>query len=367
MTGPADEPRTLVMTQRGLRPQVARCVGYELEDVIASHSRSQWATLAYTPLGRMPEVAVNRANKRFRAASRLPAPLAPQRVDGEVDVAVAVMQLPADVVTLRSVREWRARSHRAVCFIEEMWAVELDRWRGHQALFEQFDHVFLGSWGTVEPLGELLDTPVSYLPYAVDALRFAPTDLDQPRFIDVCNVGRRSQVTHEALTALARERGIFYYHDTFSPGPYRDITEHRELLARILRASDVAITNRGIGARPRETGGQLELGFRYFEASAAGALMVGEHPPIPVLHELFDWPDAVIDAPFDAPRIVDLLDELAADPDRVAAARHHNVTNALRRHDHIHRWQTMLDAVGVASGGRVGERLARLDAAAASL
>ncbi|MDH3704738.1 MAG: glycosyltransferase [Acidimicrobiia bacterium] len=363
-TDDAPEPRTLVITQRGFRPQVSRCVGYELEDVIAAHSRSQWATLAHTPLGRMPEVAVNRLNKRFRVAARLPAPLVPQEVEGEVDVAVAVMQLPADVVTVNSVRDWRARSHRAVCFVEEMWAAELDRWQGHQALLEQFDHVFLGSWGTVEPLGELLDTPVSYLPYSVDTLRFAPTDLGAPRFIDVCNIGRHSAVTHEALVRLARERGIFYYHDTFTPGPCSDITEHREQLARLLRATDVAITNRGIGARPHETGGQLELGFRYFEASAAGALMVGEHPPIPVVDELFDWPDAVIDASFDAPTIARLLDELAADPERVASVRRNSVINALGRHDHIHRWQTMLDAVGFASGACVHERLSHLDAAA---
>ncbi|MGI9603341.1 MAG: hypothetical protein ACR2QE_15755 [Acidimicrobiales bacterium] len=360
----ATEPSVLVITQRGMRPQVSRCVGYEFEDVIVDHSRAEWATLSRTKLGRPPEVLLNRLNKRSRAAARLPVPLTPVHPAGEYDVAVAVMQLPSDVVTLDSVRGWRSRSTRAVCFIEEMWAVELDAWRGHQTLLDQFDHVFVGAWDTVEPLAARLSTPVSYLPYGVDALRFAPHTLDTERWIDVCNIGRRSSVTHDALCAWATTNDRFYYHDTFTPGPFKSVVEHRELLGRLLRATNVAITNRGIGARPGETGGQVELAFRYFEASAAGALMVGEHPPIPPVHDLFDWPDAVIDAPFDDPEMGAFVDSLAAEPDRVASARLANVVNGLRRHDHIHRWRTMLDAVGVPSGGRVADRVDRLDARA---
>jgi len=367
VTTGSTEPSVLVITQRGLRPQLSRCVGYELENVIAAHSDAEWAVLAHTRLGRPPEIVVNRLNRRYRSAARLPAPLVRQRPRGSYDLAVAVMQLPSDVVTIDSVRGWRSRSDRAVCFIEEMWAVELDRWRGHQALLERFDHVFVGSWATVAPLGDLLDTPVSYLPYGVDALRFAPRTLDGPRWIDVCNIGRRSPVTHRALRERANRADRFYYHDTFSPGPVKDVAEHRELLGRLLRATNVAITNRGIGARPQETGGQAELAFRYFEASAAGALMVGEPPSIPPVEELFDWPDAIIEAPFDAPDIGDLLDQLAADVDRVATARRLNVTNGLTRHDHIHRWLTMLAAVGVTSGDQVAGRLADLRDRADSL
>lgn len=361
------EPSVLLVTQRRLRPQVARCVGYEMESVIADHTIASWAELAPGRLGRPAEVALNRLNRRFRRAARLPAPLTALRPTGEFDVTVAVMQLPSDVVTLSSVRHWRERSARAVCFIEEMWANELDRWKGHLSLLEQFDHVFVGSWGTVEPLRELIDAPVSYLPYSVDTLRFAPHDIESPRWIDVTNIGRRSPITHHALTERARRSGLFYYHDTFTPGPYYQVDEHRELLARLMRATNVAITNRGIGARAHETGGQRELGFRYFEACAAGALMVGQPPPIPVVGELFGWPDGIIEAPFDAPDIGVLLDELAADPERVAKARRANVVGALRGHDHIHRWRTMLDAVGLPSGDRVADRIGRLDARAGQL
>ncbi len=357
---PEDGPSVLLASQRLLRPKVSRCVAYEFERLIASMSRVDWAVLRHGVLGHFPEVAVNRLNKRFTAAAGLKPVMPTIEPAGSYDLMCAVVQIPSDIVALNAIKDWRERCDKAVLFVEEMWASELDKWKGHIEQMNRFDHVFVAAWGTVEALAERVDVPVSYLPYGVDSLEFAPADVSAQRFIDVCNIGRRSEVTHRALLEWANHTDRFYYYDSFSPGDFYGVEEHRAQLARLMRASNVAITNRGIGARAHETGGQEELGFRFFEAAAAGALMVGSPPETPVVAKLFDWEDAIIPVAFDAPMIADLIEELDAQPDRVLAARRRNVSNALLRHDHVHRWEAMLEAVDIEPGAAADARKATL-------
>src|SRR3989442_4159287 len=81
-------------------------------------------------------------------------------------------------------------------------------------MLAEFDQIFLGVQHPVGEVGRIVGWPCSYLPLAVDVLRFSPLPKPPPRSIDVCNIGRRSPVTHEALLRLARDRRIFYYYDT---------------------------------------------------------------------------------------------------------------------------------------------------------
>ncbi|NNE73861.1 MAG: glycosyltransferase family 1 protein [Acidimicrobiales bacterium] len=352
-------PRVVLLSQRHIRPWVSRLLGYEFERVIGELTDPFWAVPEQPRVGRMPEVLVNRLNKRLKVASSLKAPF--PRIDiPDADLLVAVMQLPADLTTLAALPGWRSRCTKAVVYIEEMWSVELDKWKGHLALLDQFDHVFLGSQGTVAELAARIDTPVSYLPYGVDTTVFAPADPRRDRPIAVTNIGRRSPVTHQALLDWAAAGDHFYYHDTFSPGPFHDAEEHRRLLANIMQRTQVAIANRGIGVRPHETGYQEEVGFRFFEAAAGGALLVGQPPNSGAAHELFDWEDALIEVDFAEPDIGAMLDELLADPDRITAAHVRNRRYAIERHDHLHRFQAMCDAAGVDAGPLAAARRAVL-------
>ena len=355
----ADQPRVLVLSQRDLRPRVSRCVGYEFEGLVAKLSDTEWAVPHQSPAGFLPEVAVNRMNKRFRSAAVLKAPFPRLEPGDGFDVMLATMQLPSDLTTLAAVPNWRKRTQKAVCYIEEMWAVELDRWQGHIKLLDQFDHVFLGSLGTVDALQARLKTKVSYLPFGVDALRFmAPPGA--PRWIDVMNIGRRSPITHRALLDWADTSERLYYYDSFTPGDFYDVAQHRRLLAGLMKRTKIAITNRGIGARPFETGGQEELAFRYFEAAAAGAVLLGSPPNTGVTSTIFGWEDALIEAPFDAPMMGEFVGDLLSQSDRVAAISARNTRESLLRHDHVYRWETMLKAVEVKPGDLVEQRKATL-------
>ena len=88
---------------------------------------------------------------------------------------------------------------------------------------------------------------------------------------------------------------------------------------------------------------------RFFEGAAAGAIMIGEPPRSGKYLELFDWPDAVVRTPFDAPHIGETIAELEADPERCVRIRRNNMVNALLRHDCAHRYHQILNDAGIAA------------------
>lgn len=75
--------------------------------------------------------------------------------------------------------------------------------------------------------------------------------------------------------------------------------------------------------------------------------MIGEPPDVPSFHEHFDWPDAVIPLPYGSSDAADLLADLDRDPNRLERASRDNLTNALRRHDWLHRWRRVLETIGL--------------------
>ena len=110
-------------------------------------------------------------------------------------------------------------------------------------LLSGFDHIFLGLRDCVDEVARITGRPCSYLPLASDVLRFAPRESDQPRPIEVCNIGRRSQVTHHALLEDSARRGSFYYYDTVAASGtdlkqrtfrVESPREHRTMLAPLL-------------------------------------------------------------------------------------------------------------------------------------
>ncbi len=356
---PVTNPRVVVFSQRGLRPKVSRCSGFEFEDVLASVTNAQIVSPTHNRFTPLAEPLINRLNKRFVLGAKVDAPFGCATISAQHDILFALFQLPSDLVALSALRD-SDRFAKKICFIEEMWAADLDRWKGHIERLNEFDHVFLASAGTVSALQQRLTTPVSFLPFGVDALKFGPRDADKPRPIDVNNIGRRSAVTHLALREWARSTGRMYYFDTFTPGYVYDFREHRELLATVNQASKYVITNRGIGANPERTNWQAELSFKYFEVVASGGIIVGEPPTMPEFEKLFDWEDASVDVPFDCADIGDVLEELDADPARVARARKLNLRAGYERHDGLYRVEEMFEAVGVSLGDKAAERRAEL-------
>jgi hypothetical protein len=92
--------------------------------------------------------------------------------------------------------------------------------------------------------------------------------------------------------------------------------------------------------------------------------MLGEPPDTEDFRNQFDWPDAVVRVPFDAPRISDVIEELDADPERCERVRRDSVVHALRKHDWAYRLLRILDAAAIPTPEALLRREAQLRSAA---
>ena len=374
MRVPRQTPDVLLLSLRKVEDVVAYCAQYEFEDVISSVMDAETAipeTLHTVELSRKAYKLLRYLSGSRELAGAVVRPLAPRDRHGEYDLFLPVFSHPHQLFALSCVPDWRKRCRKAVCFVVEAWAELLPGYL--LELLSEFDHVFIAAQHVIGTVSKLIGRPCTYMPQGVDALRFCPWPDPPVRSIDVCNIGRRSPVTHGKLLERARQGGFFYYYDTIKPAA-KEVTfhvssgpEHRLLLASLLKRSRYFIANRARANQPELTRGRDEIAGRFFEGAAAGTIMLGDPPSIEEFRSRFDWPDAVVPMPFDAPGVLDRIEELEADPGRQERIRKENVANALLRHDWVHRLRTMLEAVEVAPPPRMLAREARLASLAAEV
>jgi glycosyltransferase involved in cell wall biosynthesis len=276
-----------------------------------------------------------------------------------------------ELYTLATIPNWRKRCRYAACFVSEVWLHLPPRYLLEQ--LADFDHVFLGNYHCVDDVARIIGRPCSYLPPAVDVLRFSPAPQFPTRLIDVYNIGRRSQVTHQGLMRAARARKIFYSYDTVAASGVdrkqrtfrvQDASEHRMLLANMLQHTRYIFGNRARVDEPEYTRGRDEMSGRFYEGAAAGAVMIGEAPRLEAFAQQFDWPDAVIHVPFDSPDIMQILARLDAEPERLASVRHNNIVHAALQHDWLYRLESVFGTFHLAPAPAMLLRQERLQALA---
>ncbi|HUM09621.1 MAG TPA: glycosyltransferase [Myxococcaceae bacterium] len=360
----------LQLSMRRVHDLVAFCAPYEFEDVVASvtgadrieitnYPAIEWARRAYK-LGR--KALRSRALAR-RLVPRLPVP----RLDREYELFFPVFNHPFELFALAAVPDWRARCKRAVCLVSEIWIQELPEYLIE--LLAEFDQLFIALQHPAAEVARIVGKPCTYLPLAADVCRFSPHPNPAPRSIDVCNLGRRSAVTHAALLELARERRIFYFHDTVkASGPRgKQMTfhvgnpaEHRQFLASVLRRSRYYLAYRSRVNEPEQTEGREEISGRFYEGAAAGAVLLGEPPRSEEFGRQFDWPEAVVRLPFDSPDVGDFLARLDREPERLEQIARTNARQAALRHDWLHRLEQVFAAVGLAPTEGMRARRERL-------
>lgn len=372
---PGQGGSVLLLSLRRIADVVAFCLQYEFEDVVAEVTGADRIDAGEREILEQSRRAYKLA--RFATQSRrLAWACAPRpstvKLDRDYELFFPVFNHAHELFALATIPDWRRRCRVAACFVNEVWAHALPGYL--LELLAEFDHVFLGVRHGVDQVARIIGRPCSYLPLAADVLRFAPYPELPPRAIEVCNIGRRSAVTHQALLGRARVRPILYYYDTIAAsgafGKQRtfrvdDAAEHRLLLASLLKRSRYFFAHRGRVNEPEFTQGQDEISGRFYEGAAAGTVMLGEPPRTEEFQEQFDWSDAVIRIPFDAPDIDRVLDQLDQDPARLARIRRDNVANAALRHDWVHRLRSVFDTLGIPPTGAMLDRERRLQGLAA--
>jgi hypothetical protein len=345
----------LLLSQRRIADLVAYCVAYEFEDAFAavtSAERIDATDLPALEFSRRAYKLVHLASGPRLARRLAPYPRNKVILERDYELFFPVFSHTYELYSLALIPNWRQRCRKAACFITEVWSERLPRYLVE--LLSDFDHIFVGSFFSTNDVARITGRPCSYLPLAADVLRFAPDSVHQPRPIDVCNIGRRSPVTHQALLEDSERRRSFYYFDTQAAGGaglkqrtfhVDNPVEHRVMLAKILKHSCYYVANRSYVNQPDFTAGRDEISGRFYEGAAAGTVMIGEAPRTSEFKRQFDWPDAVIHMPFDSPDITHILADLNADDHRLRIARINNIREAALRHDWLHRIQVVFNTL----------------------
>ena len=364
--------QVLLLSQRRISDLVAFCLAYEFEDTfqaVTGAARIDATDLPSLEFSRRIYKLARAATGSPRTALRLaPPPRGRVPLEHDYELFFPIFSNAFELYSLATLPNWRQRCRKAACFITEVWTDQLPEYL--LELLSGFDHIFLGLQHCVDDVARITGRPCSHLPLATDVLRFAPARPDQPRPIEVCNIGRRSPVTHRALLADAGRRDSFYYYDTVAASgsdlkqrTFRvdNAAEHRLMLATILKHSRYFIANRSHVNNPEFTAGRDEISARFYEGVAAGTAMIGEAPRTEAFQRQFDWPDAVIHLPFDSPDVADILADLNRDPARLQTVRERNVAEAARRHDWLHRIRIVFDVLGLTSTDAMHARAERLE------
>lgn len=364
---PSGNARVLIVSQRDARVGLAQALQFEFEDEVR---RLDAADLVSPVRSEFPSRISRRAGEVIEVVSpQLSEALAGGRpsVRGPYDLAVVVAGGLADLQFVWPL-SWIFRSARAtVCVIDELWREGLAARRGELRLLGRFDHVFAGTAGSVDAVSDLTGRPSSYLPPSVDALALCPFPDPAQRVIDVYSMGRRAPETHAALLEVTDRRRWFYLYDTISGGRAPDFRMHRRHLRDVLVRSRYFLAYPGKRDSQAETAGQEEIGYRYFEGAAAGAVLVGEAPRGPWFERLFDWEDAIVPLPYGCADPAAVAAALDLAPEREARIRAASVAGALRRHDHLHRWAEVLRRAGLPETPAMADRRRALETLACSL
>jgi spore maturation protein CgeB len=340
------KPRVLIFSLRNIFGKALfRCPHFEFEDLICEIDSAELLAPKIDPSSRRSSFAT-------RLAYHAPVVLNPgiQSISAkrQYDILFTICGYPQDLIMFNAVsNDLKDICRTSVCLLDELWINEMVKHRHFLRILAKFDVVMLYYSQTVKPLSEIIERKCIFLPPGVDATLFCPHPNSPERVIDVYSIGRRSEITHRRLLDMVRESGLFYLHDSMGGSQAINSREHRALFANVAKRSRFFIVNPGKIDEPNLRGGQMEIGNRYFEGAASGAIMIGERPDNEVFEEWFDWPDAVTRLPYDSRDVDVVIKDLDADPERQDRIRRTGMIQALMRYDWVYRWEAILSAVGL--------------------
>jgi hypothetical protein len=339
------KPRVLIFSLRNIfGKELFRCPHFEFEDIICEIDSADLLAPKVDP-------SSTRSSFATRLGFHAPVLLNPgiQRVSAKkhYDIFFTMCGHPQDLIMFNAISNVTDNCAISVCLLDELWVKEIAHRRYFLPILAKFDVVMLYYSQTVKPLSETIGRPCAFLPPGVDAISFCPYPNPPKRVIDVCSIGRRSEITHQRLLRMVRESGLFYLHDSIAGIQAINSKEHRSLFANCAKRSRYFIVNPGLIDRPEKRGNQIEIGNRYFEGAASGAIMVGERPSNEAFETLFDWPEAMTQLPYDSCDIDLVIKDLDGDPERQDRIRRTGVVQALKRHDWVYRWEAILKTVGL--------------------
>ncbi len=358
------EPRILVVSMRGFHSEAFRSAEYEFEDVISTFDYADLLSPVYLSglKSKVIKKVANYAGLALGQSKLLHSGCQESFIDKEYDLLFFICQHFWDITCINAIKGWREKCKKAVLWIDEIWAKEIENYKTALCLnlAKNFDYIFTTQSQSVDAINQLVKRPCYTLPYAVDAIKFCPYPQVPQRHIDVYSIGRRLPMAHKSLLELTQRENLLYLYDTLKGLEMRNYQEHRTLYSNLIKRSRYFIANKAKFDSTNQTGSQEELGSRFFEGAAGGAVMIGTPPVCEAYTTHFDWCDAVIEVPLNITDIANVITELDAQPQRLEKIRKDNLINSLLRHDWVYRWKEILTKVGLSSTPQMLSREAYL-------
>ena len=346
--------RICMPTFRSISREAFQCGLYEAQDVLAEASDADLINLQPDRGFRIRDRWQRRLLFRFPGVSSGLASMNPglqrERLTRDYDLFIAVCQNAWDLLYINAVDGWKERCGSSICWLDEIREADIPASRDLLRGLRRFDHVFLNNQDTVGPLSKFLGRQCHHLPRGIDVLRFSPFPNRPARSIDVYSIGRRWEGVHRALLRSASMGERFYAYDSYegmSKMKPIDHKQHRELFGNMAKRSKYFLVSPGKMDRPDETRGQVDVGFRYFEGAAAGAVLIGQAADCEAFRDLFPWPDAVVEIKPDGSDTLRVLADLDANPARLSTISLRNAVESMLRHDWVYRWKQIFQISGV--------------------
>jgi hypothetical protein len=382
LSSKAPDPRALCVSNRDIAPVISRCLRYEFEDLVGALDAVDVVAPADTPAPANADSPVQKGIRTFRwlavkTLRRLLAKLEgalpvtglrrfPSGLARNYEVLLVSAESVLDLYDVGPCAMWRSKARVSICLIDEMYASDVPRLGDLLKILKRFDHILVGQPGTIEALSSATGRPCHYLAPSTDTLKFCPYPAAPERVIDFYAMGSCPPETHKALLRMADAGDWFYMYDTASNCPV-SYADHRSHLADVIKRSRFFLAKTARWHDPVRTGGQVALGFRYFEGAAGGTVLIGDAPSDESFNESLGWTDSVIPLPKDSGDIAEVIAELVADPSRIERISKTNVVNSLRRHDHLYRWGQILSIAGLKETSAMEGRQRELEELAASI
>jgi Glycosyl transferases group 1 len=357
--------RICMATTRLFNRQVFRCSVYEAEDVLVKTDAVDLIYLQPGPQFQWQNWLQKRLVYRDLSDKLILANpgLEQVKLTKDYDLFVAMFQNHEDIAYINAIEGWRDRCKISVCWLDEIWSASIHTYRHWLSALRQFDYVFIGSSsGSVDQLSGFLGRRCHWSPLAVDALRFCPFPNPVPRPVDVYSMGRKSPGLHAVFREMAADKEIFYLYDTYAAAnaPFIDHQQHRDLLANLSQRSRYFVVAPAKMDSPDETDGQIEFGPRYYEAVAAGSVLIGQAPDSLAFSKLFDRPDVVVEIKPDGSNAAAMLKSLNSDPEFLQSMSSRNAIDGLLHHDWSYRWKSMFKVIGLEESPRMAGRQSSL-------
>lgn len=358
--------KVLIVSVRNLRQQAANCAMYEFEDFITNFESAS----IFSPTS---EQVISR--KAFRIAKKFGAPnqAAQKLANFETNIkltanhelVIVFVDNVYQLHLLNQIEGWRDHPAIKACYLAELWPGSLDDKMVLREPFLDFDHIFVGMSSAVPILAEKTGVSCSFLPIGVDTKLFSHRIFESDRPIDICYLGRRHPPTHEKLLALSADKNLLYVYDTAKGLTVENHRQHRKMYSDLLRKAKFSFAYPAKMNLGSYTNNAIEIGGRYYELAAAGAVILGITPDNKNFSKYFGSKNPVIDVDVDS--ACDVIEDLIDRPSERFDIAKRSVAESMLRNDWVHRWLVILNHFSMKPSDRAMARLAELDEKARSL